>query len=65
MSDHSDRIIRIKTVLAMTGMSRSTLYRKVEAGTFPHQINIAVRCVGWHQSAVSDWIRDPKGYRVA
>ena len=65
MSDHPDQIIRIKTVLAMTGMSRSTLYRKVEAGTFPHQINIAERCVGWRQSAVSEWICDPKGYRAA
>ena len=30
-----DRIIRLKTVLARTGLSRSTIYRKIAEGTFP------------------------------
>ena len=30
-----DRIIRLKTVLARTGLSRSTIYRKIADGTFP------------------------------
>ena len=37
-----DRIIRLKTVLARTGLSRSTLYRKIAEGTFPAQIKISV-----------------------
>ena len=32
-----DRIIRLKTVLARTGLSRSTIYRKIAEGTFPAQ----------------------------
>jgi len=35
-----DRIIRLKTVLARTGLSRSTIYRKIAKGTFPPQIRI-------------------------
>lgn len=33
----ADRIIRLRTVLARTGLSRSTLYRKIALGTFPAQ----------------------------
>lgn len=63
MTDHPDRIIRIKTVLALTGVSRATLYRKINAGSFPRQIKIAERCAGWRQSAVNRWLQDPKAYR--
>jgi hypothetical protein len=30
-----NRIIRLRTVLARTGLSRSTIYRKIGEGTFP------------------------------
>jgi hypothetical protein len=32
---NTDKIIRLKTVLARTGLSRSTMYRKIAEGTFP------------------------------
>jgi hypothetical protein len=35
VADNPDRIVRIKTVLARTGLTRSTLYRKMKEGTFP------------------------------
>ena len=38
-----DRIIRLKTVLARTGLSRSTIYRKIAEGTFPAQLQISTR----------------------
>lgn len=60
---HNDRIIRIKTVLARTGLSRSTLYRKIDEGTFPAQVRISIHGTGWHESAVNRWIADPMGYR--
>lgn len=60
----AERIIRIKTVLARTGLSRSTLYRKIAEGTFPRQVPISVNGAGWHESAVNRWIADPSGYRA-
>ena len=36
-----DRILRMRTVLQRTGLSRSTLYRKMHEGTFPHQLRIS------------------------
>jgi prophage regulatory protein len=65
MSDTPDRILRLNTVLDRTGLSRSTLYRKIEAGAFPKQVQIAKRCVGWRESAVIEWLRNPIFYEAA
>lgn len=59
-----ERIIRLKTVLDRTGLSRSTLYRKVAEGTFPRQVPISVHGTGWHESSVCRWVADPMGYRA-
>jgi prophage regulatory protein len=58
-----DRIIRLRTVLNRTGLSRSTLYRKIGEGTFPKQVKISVHGAGWRESAVNQWIEKPDGYR--
>ena len=63
MSNATDRIIRLKTVLARTGLSRSTMYRKIAEGTFPAQVRISVHGAGWRESAVNCWIDDPASYR--
>jgi len=60
----SERIIRLPTVLNRTGLSRSTLYRKIAEGTFPEQVRISVHGAGWRESAVNRWIADPPGYRA-
>ncbi|USQ96722.1 helix-turn-helix transcriptional regulator [Caulobacter sp. RL271] len=59
-----DRIVRLKTVLARTGLSRSTLYRKISEGTFPRQIPISVHGAGWRESAINRWISDPAKFRA-
>lgn len=58
-----DRILRIRAVLERTGLSRSTLYRKIQLGRFPRQIAISERCAGWRESAVKAWAEDPANYR--
>lgn len=57
-----DRILRVKSVLERTGLSRSTLYRKMQNGSFPKNILISERCAGWRESAIDDWLRDPGRY---
>ncbi len=58
----SDRILRLKAVLDKTGLSRSSLYRKIAEGSFPRQLKISVQSSGWRESAVDRWIEDPMGY---
>ena len=50
------RIIRLPEVISLTGLSKSTLYKKVQAGTFPSQVSLGDRAVGWIASEVNDWI---------
>jgi len=59
-----DRIIRLKTVLHRTGLSRSTIYRKIADGTFPPQIPISVHGAGWSEAEINRWIANPPRYRV-
>lgn len=61
---NSERIIRLKTVLDRTGLSRSTMYRKIAEGTFPGQVPISLHGAGWYESAINRWIADPPGYRA-
>lgn len=63
MTNAADRIIRLRTVLDRTGLSRSTVYRKIAEGTFPSQVRISVHGAGWRESAINRWIADPVGYR--
>ena len=58
-----DRIIRFDTVRARTGLSRSTIYRKIAEGTFPAQLKISTNGAGWHESDINRWIADPAGWR--
>jgi len=58
-----DRIIRLRTVLFRTGLSRSTIYRKIAEGTFPRQIRISVNGSGWHECDINRWIADPVAWR--
>lgn len=63
-AETQDRIIRITTVLERTGLSRSTLYRKVQDGSFPKQLKLSERCAGWRESAVTAWMKNPMFYSV-
>lgn len=62
MPDAIDRILRLPAVLDRTGLSRSTLYRKIQNGTFPKQIAISSRCAGWRESAIAAWLKNPMYY---
>jgi prophage regulatory protein len=64
MIEGDDRILRIKAVLARTGLSRSTLYRKIQNGSFPKQVHISIRCAGWRESAINAWMRNPMFFSV-
>lgn len=57
-----ERIIRLKTVLDRTGLSRTTVYRKINEGTFPPQLKLGVHGSGWHESEIERWIADPAGW---
>jgi prophage regulatory protein len=62
-------IIRIEQVLDTTGLSRTMLYQQIREGTFPCQVPLGARSVGWYKNQVDDWkrnrpVKQPQGKGV-
>lgn len=51
-------ILRIEVVLHQTGLKRTMLYDLIKKGTFPQQVSLGARAVGWYQDEVEEWIRN-------
>jgi prophage regulatory protein len=60
MVDKPTRLVRLPIVLQRTGLSRSTLYQKIEAGKFPeqHPLGDGGRAVGWIEGDIDRWIEE-------
>ncbi|MBW5284567.1 helix-turn-helix transcriptional regulator [Burkholderia gladioli] len=52
-----ERLLRFAEVRVRIGLSKSEIYRRIGAGTFPAGVKLGVRAVAWRESAVEDWIR--------
>jgi prophage regulatory protein len=50
------QFIRIRQVLEMIGVSRTTLWRMVQAGTFPRPVRITERSRGYPRETVEAWM---------
>ncbi|WP_084494748.1 helix-turn-helix transcriptional regulator [Alkanindiges illinoisensis] len=56
------RIVRIKTVMQMTGLSRSSIYEKINPKSsyfelhFPRPISLGSSAIGWVEHEVQAWI---------
>lgn len=50
------QLLRREDVLAMVGLSTSTLYRLMNEGAFPRPVAVAPRRVAWRREDVVEWI---------
>lgn len=51
-------VLRLASVLARTGLSRSTLYRIMADGRFPPSVRLGKRAVGWREADIEKWVSD-------
>lgn len=58
-----DELINRRRVEAITGLSRSTIYSKLAAGTFPKPLKVGMRAVRWRKSSIVEWM-DNLPYRL-
>lgn len=49
--------LRLRTVVVVTGLSASTIRRKVAAGDFPGPVRHSTRCTRWVAGEVAAWLR--------
>ena len=52
------RILRLPIVKSLTGLSESTIYLRMSEGSFPKQVNLGSRAVGWISSEIDHWIEE-------
>ncbi|SOB76011.1 transcriptional regulator, AlpA family [Marinobacter sp. LV10R510-11A] len=50
------RVLRIRHVMAMTGLARSTVYKYIDERHFPHPVPLAGASVGWIETEVKHWL---------
>lgn len=52
------KFIKLQSVMAITGMSRSSIYLAISEGRFPKQINLGVRSIAFLESEVQEWMEE-------
>ena len=56
---HQHRILRIPEVCHLTGLGKSTIYKKLADGSFPAPVRLGSRAVGWRSGDIVEWLEDP------
>ena len=63
MSTDPDVLLTRREVERRTGLSRSTLYRKMREGTFPVPLKVSERAVRWRESDIRAYVDSrPRSY---
>ncbi|WP_043173352.1 helix-turn-helix transcriptional regulator [Burkholderia ambifaria] len=57
-------ILRRRQVEQCTGLSRSTIYKRMRDGTFPPAIALGGRMVGWRAADIERFLSNPARYRA-
>ena len=63
MSTDQDVLLTRREVERRTGLSRSTIYRKMSDGSFPVPLKISERAVRWRESEIRAYVDSrPRSY---
>ena len=54
----NESILRLPQVRSKTGLPTSGIYKRISEGSFPKQINLGGRSVGWVESEIYQWVAD-------
>lgn len=63
LPDAEDRLLPWKKVKDITGLSRTTAWRRQKAGDFPQPVVISPGRVGWRESDIAAW-KASRGHRA-
>ncbi len=59
-----DRFLRLREVLLVTGLTRSSVYRMIATNDFPRPVHLAARAVAWPESEIVIWQNQRMQMRV-
>lgn len=61
----SEKILKLKEVVDIVGLSRSSVYTLIQRGEFPRPIKMSMRSSGWLRSEIETWIASRASSRVS
>ena len=56
MAKSASRLLRVRDVLDRVPFSRTTLWRRVRAGSFPAPVRLGERIVAWREVDIREWV---------
>jgi prophage regulatory protein len=56
MSAETYRLIRMRELVKIVGLTKSSLYREIAAGRFPKPVRLTENCVAWDSRLVTAWM---------
>lgn len=54
-ADLQPLLLRMPTVVRLTGLGRSTIYRLIAANEFPSPVRLSPRVVAWRREELDQW----------
>lgn len=60
----SPMFYRMREVLRLAALSRSSLYRRIASGTFPAPVSSGGAAKGWRRRDLEQWEQDPGGFKL-
>ncbi len=57
------KFLRLKEVMAITALSRSSIYKFMSEERFPQTISLGDRAVAWLESEVEEWMEEKLQHR--
>ena len=55
------KVVNLQEILTQLGVSKSTLYRLMEAGMFPKPFKLGVRLNAWRVETIEAWLEAKGG----
>ena len=59
------KFLKLQSVMAITGLSRSSIYLAINQGSFPLQIPLGARSVVWGEREIITWMESRIALRKA
>ncbi len=50
------KMLRLPSVIELTGLSRSSIYLRMKNNAFPQSISLGDRAVAWLESDIEQWL---------
>ena len=50
------KFIKLKEVMAKTGLARATVYKHIANDKFPKSVSLGERAVAWVENEVEEWM---------